>query len=85
VPDRFGVIRGAVRKTLANDLSPAFHLKTMAKDIGLMPDLGRADGMPMPGIVLTAELYREVLVAGYGELRADAVHKLQFRLAGIAE
>ncbi|WP_225766942.1 NAD(P)-dependent oxidoreductase [Inquilinus sp. Marseille-Q2685] len=89
VLDRFGgssgVIRGAARKTLANDFSPAFHLKNMAKDIGLMLDLGRASGVPMPGTALTAELYRAALVAGYGELQANAVHKLQFRLAGIEE
>lgn len=89
VLDRFGgsssVIRGAARKTLANDFSPAFHLKNMAKDIGLMLDLGRASGVPMPGTALTAELYRAALVAGYGELQANAVHKLQLRLAGIEE
>ncbi|MGO4127853.1 NAD(P)-dependent oxidoreductase [Inquilinus sp. YAF38] len=89
VLDRFGgssgVIRGAARKTLANDFAPAFHLKNMAKDIGLMLDLGRASGVPMPGTALTAELYRAALVAGYGELQANAVHKIQFRLAGIEE
>ncbi|MFE0758486.1 NAD(P)-dependent oxidoreductase [Inquilinus sp. NPDC058860] len=89
VLDRFGgssgVIRGAARKTLADDFSPAFHLKNMAKDIGLMLDLGRASGVPMPGTALTAELYRAALVAGYGELQANAVHKVQFRLAGIEE
>ncbi len=90
VLDRFGgsssVIRGTARKTLANDFSPAFHLKNMAKDIGLMLDLGRAGGVPMPGTAQTAELYpRRALVAGYGELQANAVHKLQLRLAGIEE
>jgi 3-hydroxyisobutyrate dehydrogenase-like beta-hydroxyacid dehydrogenase len=89
VPDRFGsssgVTRGAARKTLAKDLSPTFRLKTMAKDIELMPDLGRAGVVSMPGTALTAELYRAAMVAGHGELQADAVHKLRFRLAGIAE
>lgn len=87
VLDRFGgssgVIRGAARKTLSNDFTPAFHLKNMAKDIGLMLDLGRVSGVPMPGTALTAELYRAAMVAGYGELQANAVHKIQFALAGI--
>jgi 3-hydroxyisobutyrate dehydrogenase-like beta-hydroxyacid dehydrogenase len=52
---------------------------------GLMLDLGCASGVPMPGTALTAELYRAALVAGYGELQANAVHKLQFRLAGIGK
>ncbi|MGK9234977.1 NAD(P)-dependent oxidoreductase [Inquilinus limosus] len=89
VLDRFGgssgVIRGAARKTFASDFEPAFHLKNMAKDIGLMLDLGRAGGVPMPGTALTAELYRAALTAGHGELHANAVHKVQFRLAGLAE
>ncbi len=89
MPDRFGgssgVTRGAARKTLAKDLSPAFRLKTMAKDIGLMPGLGRAGVVSMPGTALTAELSRAALVAGHGGLQADAVPKLRFRLTGIAE
>ncbi|MGO4727576.1 MULTISPECIES: NAD(P)-dependent oxidoreductase [unclassified Inquilinus] len=89
VLDRFGgsssVIRGAARKTLANDFEPAFHLKNMAKDIGLMLDLGKASGVPMLGTAVTAELYRAALAAGYGELQANAVHKVQFALAGIKE
>jgi 3-hydroxyisobutyrate dehydrogenase-like beta-hydroxyacid dehydrogenase len=89
VLDRFGgsstVIRGAARKTLANDFAPAFHLKNMAKDIGLMLDLGKASMVPMPGTALTAELYRAAMAAGYGELQANAIHKVQFGLAGIKE
>jgi hypothetical protein len=89
VLDRFGgsstVIRGAARKTLANDFAPAFHLKNMAKDIGLMLDLGKASQVPMPGTALTAELYRAAMAAGYGELQANAIHKVQFGLAGIKE
>jgi 3-hydroxyisobutyrate dehydrogenase-like beta-hydroxyacid dehydrogenase len=57
----------------------------MLKDARLIGDYAKTLNVPLPVSSAIAELYQAALNAGYGELNASALHKLQFRQSGIAE
>ena len=79
------LIRNIGRASLARNFAPSFYLKHMLKDARLIGDYAKTLGVPVPVSAAIAELYQAALNAGHGELNASALHKLQFRQAGIAE
>jgi len=53
---------------LSRDYSPNFPLKLMHKDIHLMLDAGKENGVDLPGLTKIDEIYEEASKAGYDDL-----------------
>ncbi len=62
---------------------PAFPLKWMRKDIGLMLESGREMGVPLPATGLVHELFGAGVAKGYGDEDIAAAVKLFEELAGV--
>ncbi len=79
------LIRGVGRATLAGDFGPSFYLRHMLKDARLITDQARRLGVAVPAAAAGAEAFQAAVNAGYGDLNASGLHKLQFGLSGLTE
>ncbi len=68
---------------LSNDHTPAFTLKLMHKDMGLVTEAGRDLGVPMPVAAATTELYSIVANMDLKEEDISLIVPLVERLAGL--
>ena len=60
---------------VSGDFTPAFPLKHMHKDLGLMVGTARQMGARLPATEATFEVFTQAKAAGLGELDAAAVYR----------
>jgi 2-hydroxy-3-oxopropionate reductase len=70
-------------KILKRDLAPGFKAAMQYKDLNIVAETARAEGVPMPVTALVREMYAAMLAAGNGELDNSAVVTVLERLAGV--
>ncbi|TRW45871.1 NAD(P)-dependent oxidoreductase [Georgenia yuyongxinii] len=80
---RTPIYDGVGASILKDDYSPAFALHLMRKDVGLIGDLAKQVGAPVPGAWLAAETLEIAAAEGLGELNASALVKVLARKAGV--
>ena len=68
---------------LNQDYSPNFPLRLMHKDIHLMMDAAKENGVDVPGLTKINEIYEEASKAGYGDLDYAATIMLLEERAGL--
>ncbi|HEY6307762.1 MAG TPA: NAD(P)-dependent oxidoreductase [Candidatus Angelobacter sp.] len=68
---------------LNQDYSPNFPLKLMHKDIHLMLDAGKENGVDLPGLTKIDEIYEEASRAGFDDLDYAATIMLLEERAGL--
>jgi 3-hydroxyisobutyrate dehydrogenase-like beta-hydroxyacid dehydrogenase len=68
---------------LNRDYSPNFPLKLMHKDIHLMLDAGKENGVDLPGLATIDEIYEEAHKAGFDDLDYAATITLLEERAGL--
>jgi 3-hydroxyisobutyrate dehydrogenase-like beta-hydroxyacid dehydrogenase len=68
---------------LNRDYSPNFPLKLMHKDIHLMLDAGRENGVDLPGLAKIDEIYEEAHQAGFDDLDYASTITLLEERAGL--
>jgi 3-hydroxyisobutyrate dehydrogenase-like beta-hydroxyacid dehydrogenase len=68
---------------LNRDYSPNFPLKLMHKDIHLMLDTGRENGVDLPGLAKIDEIYEEAHQAGFDDLDYASTITLLEERAGL--
>jgi 3-hydroxyisobutyrate dehydrogenase-like beta-hydroxyacid dehydrogenase len=78
------LIRGVGRATLAGNFEPSFYLRHMLKDARLIHDFARRLEVPLPASAPVVPLYQAAVNEGLGDLNASALHKMLFRMAGLA-
>lgn len=80
---RTPIYDGVGAAVLADDYSPAFALHLMHKDVGLIGELARAVGAPVPGADVAGATLDAAMEAGYGALNASALIKVLAARAGV--
>jgi 3-hydroxyisobutyrate dehydrogenase/2-hydroxy-3-oxopropionate reductase len=68
---------------LNRDYTPNFPLKLMHKDIHLMLEAGRENGVDLPGLTCIDEIYEEASKAGYDDLDYASTITLLEERAGV--
>ena len=76
------LIRRKIANILGDNYAPAFPLKHMHKDLGLMLETGHALGVPLPATGAIHESFTAARSRGYGDLDAIAVYCLLAELSG---
>jgi 3-hydroxyisobutyrate dehydrogenase-like beta-hydroxyacid dehydrogenase len=76
------LLRRKVANILGDNYAPAFPLKHMHKDLGLMLEAGHSLGVPLPATGAIHETYTAARSRGYGDLDAVAVFCLLAELSG---
>jgi 3-hydroxyisobutyrate dehydrogenase-like beta-hydroxyacid dehydrogenase len=66
-----------------DDYSPAFALRLMRKDVGLIENLAKSVGAPVPGADVIRETPDDALAAGLGDLNASAIIQVLAKRAGV--
>ena len=77
------IYAGVGRAVIAGDYDPAFALKLLVKDLGLMQDFASEVGVDLPVVGITKGLAEQGLAAGLGERNASAVIKVISDNAGV--
>lgn len=80
---RSGLISFKSPFVFKRDFSTNFSVKWMHKDIGLMLDFAKEQGVPVPLTALTHQLFQTAISSGYGEEDICATIKVLERLAGV--
>lgn len=70
-------------RILKRELNPGFKASMQYKDLNIVAETARAEGVPTPITALTRELYAAMLAAGDGELDNSAVITVLERMAGV--
>ena len=70
-------------KILKRDLIPGFKASMQYKDLNIVAETARAEGVPMPVTALVRELYAAMLAAGDGGLDNSAVVTVLEKMAGV--
>jgi len=68
---------------LNQDYSPNFPLKLMHKDMHLMMDAAKENGVDLPGLIKIDEIYEEAVKAGYDDLDYASTIMLLEERAGL--
>lgn len=76
------LIRRKIALVVRDEYPPAFPLKHLHKDLGLMLETGHALGVPLPATGAIHETYTAARSRGLGELDSMAVFCLLAELAG---
>jgi 3-hydroxyisobutyrate dehydrogenase len=79
------LIKRKLGAIVGNDYRPAFPLKHLHKDLGLMLETGHALGVPLPATGAIHETYTAATSRGYGDLDSIAVFRHLTELAGMKE
>src|SRR3990172_4797688 len=69
-------------KILKRELNPGFKASMQYKDLNIVAETARAEGVPTPVTALVREMYSAMLVAGNGELDNSAVVTVWEKMAG---
>lgn len=80
---RTPIYSGVGAAVLAGDYSPAFALRLMRKDVGLIEGLAKSVGAPVPGTDVVRETLDDALAAGLGDLNASAIVQVLAKRAGV--
>ncbi len=80
---RSGVVEYKAPFVLNRDFSPNFPLRLMFKDIRLMLEAGRENGVQLPGLAKVAEIYEQGSKAGLNDLDYAATLTLIEKMAGV--
>ncbi len=80
---RTPIYAGVGRAVRAGDYAPAFTLRLMRKDAGLIQELADAVGAPVPGARVAAQTLDAALDDGLGDLHASALVRVLARQAGV--
>lgn len=78
------LVKRKLGNVVAGDFAPAFPLKHMHKDLGLMVDTGHAIGVSLPGTGAIHELFTAAAARGYSDQDAIAIYCLLAELAGLS-
>lgn len=70
-------------KILKRELNPGFKASMQYKDLNIVAETARAEGVPIPITALTRELYAAMLAAGHGDLDNSAVVTVIEKWAGV--
>jgi 2-hydroxy-3-oxopropionate reductase len=70
-------------KILKRELNPGFKASMQYKDLNIVAETARAEGVPTPITALTRELYAAMLAAGNGDLDNSAVITVIEKWAGV--
>jgi 2-hydroxy-3-oxopropionate reductase len=70
-------------KILKRDLLPGFKAAMQYKDLNIVGETARAEGVPMPLTALVRELYAAMLADGNGHLDNSAVVTVLEKMAGV--
>lgn len=70
-------------KILKRELNPGFKASMQYKDLNIVAETARAEGVPTPITALTRELYAAMLAAGNGDLDNSAVVTVIEKWAGV--
>lgn len=70
-------------KILKRELQPGFKASMQYKDLNIVAETARAEGVPTPITALTRELYAAMLAAGNGDLDNSAVVTVLEKWAGV--
>jgi 2-hydroxy-3-oxopropionate reductase len=70
-------------KLLRRELNPGFKAAMQYKDLNIVAETARAEGVPMPVTALVRELYAAMVVAGDGGLDNSAVLTVLEKMAGV--
>ncbi len=77
------LVKRKVGVLVGGDFTPAFPLKHMHKDLGLIIDTGHTVGVPLPATSAIHELFTAAKARGHGDLDAIAIYSLLAELAGL--
>ena len=77
------LIERKIGNIVAGDYAPAFPLKHLHKDLGLMTDTARQVGARLPATEAYYELFTQAKAAGLGEQDAVALYRQLAAMAGI--
>ncbi len=77
------LIERKIGNIIAGDYAPAFPLKHLHKDLGLMTDTARHVGARLPATEAYYELFAQAKAAGLGEQDAVALYRQLAAMAGI--
>lgn len=80
---RTPIYAGVGASVLADDYSPAFALRLMRKDVGLIDELASAVGAPVPATDVVRGTLDDALAAGLGDLNASALVQVLAKRAGV--
>jgi 3-hydroxyisobutyrate dehydrogenase-like beta-hydroxyacid dehydrogenase len=82
-----GVVSNLIQRKADNivqgDFAPAFSLKHMSKDLGLMMDTAHDKQVSLPVTAAIHQLFVAAQASGYGDEDASAVYRLLAALAGM--
>ncbi|MCJ7512906.1 MAG: NAD(P)-dependent oxidoreductase [Anaerolineales bacterium] len=82
-----GVVSNLLQRKVGNitagNFTPAFPLKHMKKDLGLMIEMGHASGTPLPVTAAVHQLFSTAQSRGHGEEDAIAIYCLLAELSGL--
>jgi 2-hydroxy-3-oxopropionate reductase len=70
-------------KVLRRELNPGFKAALQYKDLNIVSETARAEGVPLPVTALVRELYAAMVVAGNGGLDNSAVVTVLEKIAGV--
>jgi 2-hydroxy-3-oxopropionate reductase len=70
-------------KILKRELDPGFKAAMQYKDLNIVGETARAEGVPMPVTALVRELYAAMMAAGNGGLDNSAVVTVLEQMAGV--
>jgi len=70
-------------KILKRELNPGFKASMQYKDLNIVAETARAQGVPMPVTAVVRELYAALLADGKGDLDGSAVVTVLEKLAGV--
>lgn len=76
------LIKRKIQNIVGDNYAPAFPLKHLHKDLGLMLETGHALGVPLPATGAIHETYTAARSRGYGDMDSMAVFCLLAELAG---
>lgn len=69
------------KKILARDFAPAFAIKHQQKDLAIVLETARANGVPLPGVALVHQLLSALEAEGRGEDGTQALYLLYEKLS----
>jgi 3-hydroxyisobutyrate dehydrogenase-like beta-hydroxyacid dehydrogenase len=78
-----GLVSAKAPMVLRREFAPAFSVKWMHKDIGLMLELANELKVPVPLTALTREMFQAAIAKGHGEEDICATIKVMEDLAGV--
>ena len=82
-----GIVSNLIERKIGNivagDYAPAFPLKHLHKDLGLMTDTARQVGVQLPATDAYFDLFTRAKAAGLGEQDAVALYRQLASMAGI--